>query len=69
MEPHFKQSLVSRNHQLDDLFSAKTFTMEEKKKKAKNDCEEGSEEEEGPCKSGYQLVERVGVCYAFLLWC
>ena len=39
--------------------------MEEKKKKPKNDCEESSEEEEGPCKSGYQLVERVGVCYAF----
>ena len=57
VEPGLAGSLTSRNHLLDDMFSARVIKVEEKKKKSDDD----SDIEDGPDDDGVHYIDRVGV--------
>ena len=67
VEPNLADSLKTRNHLLDDMFSAKTIIMKEKKKKPKatDDDDDISDEEEAVDSDGYHIVEKVGVSHFY----
>ena len=56
-----QSSLTSRNHELDDLFQAKSLMLKEKKKKKKDDSESDDSEDELTEDDGSTYVEKVGV--------
>ena len=56
VQPNLGDTLKSRNHSLDHLFSCKTVIIEDKKKNS--ECDSDSDEEDVVNKS---YVERVGV--------
>ena len=59
IEPKLEESLRSRNHSLDDDFSAKALMLEDKKKKKKGDSSDEESNDEECC----PFVEKVGVSY------
>ena len=59
IEPKLEESLRSRNHSLDDDFSAKALMLEDKKKKKKGDSSDEETNDEESC----PFVEKVGVSY------
>ena len=72
VEPNLAASLQTRNHMLDDFFSARKIVIEEKKKKSTDvdDESEDSEEEEDHLDgdNGCHYVERVGVRYLVIIY-
>ena len=61
VEPGLASSLTSRNHVLEDLFCAKTLTMQQKKKKKKDGADDDSEEEDsGEVHKGCMVVYKTG---------
>ena len=63
IEPNLPNSLQTRNHLLDDMFSARTILVEEKKKKKKDDADSecSSEDDLGGDDASCRYVEKVGV--------
>ena len=66
-----KKNLTVRNHELDDLFDAKTLVLQEKKKKSDDDDDSvASTHQEHSEDDGLKYVEKVGVnIHYFSLGC
>ena len=63
IEPGLAEKLTSRNHELDDLFTAETLILKQKKKKKKDDdsSESDNSDDELTEDDGYNYVEKIGV--------
>ena len=59
VEPGLAGSLTTRNHLLDDMFSARVIQVEEKKKKS--DDESDTEDDPDGNDEGVRYIERTGV--------
>ena len=61
IEPNLPDSLQTRNHLLDDMFSARTIRVEEKKKKKDDADSDSSEDDLDGDDASCHYVEKVGV--------